>query len=249
MLLLTFPGAYDLDPELHPRPRRAVRGGLRRGGRRLGVDVGHAQERRSRAARAGCATCCRRSWASRSSWPSGSSITFADRRGGRRRSARRSPGISIDGLSNAARDRRAARDVRSAAGSSSARRRRIGFAVATLARSQLAGIGVGIALYFGEAFASIFLPDIVKYLPFAARDRGGRWRRRLRGGRSSPNALSPDLALAPPRRLAASGRWSSPRLHGARRDHRLTPARPPPRSPGTPREARRRATPPRRCWR
>ncbi|MES2210842.1 MAG: hypothetical protein V4515_11755 [Chloroflexota bacterium] len=42
----------------------------------------------------------------------------------------------------------------------------VGFAVATLARSQLAGIGVGIALYFGEAFAGIFLPDIVKYLPF-----------------------------------------------------------------------------------
>ncbi len=42
----------------------------------------------------------------------------------------------------------------------------IGFAVATLARSQLAGIGVGIAFYFGEAFAGIFLPDIVRYLPF-----------------------------------------------------------------------------------
>ncbi|MBI2763815.1 MAG: hypothetical protein HYX54_08725 [Chloroflexi bacterium] len=42
----------------------------------------------------------------------------------------------------------------------------VGFAVATLARSQLAGIGVGIALYFGEAFAGIFLPDIVKYMPF-----------------------------------------------------------------------------------
>ncbi|MEO7230133.1 MAG: hypothetical protein ABIZ30_06030, partial [Candidatus Limnocylindrales bacterium] len=35
-----------------------------------------------------------------------------------------------------------------------------------LAKSQLAGIGAGIALYFGEAFASIFLPDIVQYLPF-----------------------------------------------------------------------------------
>ena len=44
----------------------------------------------------------------------------------------------------------------------------IGFAVATLARSQLAGIGVGIGLYFGEQFASIFLPDVVKYLPFDA---------------------------------------------------------------------------------
>lgn len=44
----------------------------------------------------------------------------------------------------------------------------IGFAIATLARSQLAGIGAGIAFYFGEQFASIFLPDIVKYLPFNA---------------------------------------------------------------------------------
>lgn len=42
----------------------------------------------------------------------------------------------------------------------------LGFAVATLARSQLAGIGVGIALYFGEGFASLFLRDIVQYLPF-----------------------------------------------------------------------------------
>ncbi len=42
----------------------------------------------------------------------------------------------------------------------------MGFAIATLARSQLAGIGAGIALYFGETFAGIFLPDIVKYLPF-----------------------------------------------------------------------------------
>lgn len=44
----------------------------------------------------------------------------------------------------------------------------LGFAIATLARSQLAGIGVGIAVYFGEQFASIFLPDVVKYLPFDA---------------------------------------------------------------------------------
>jgi len=44
----------------------------------------------------------------------------------------------------------------------------LGFAVATIARSQLAGVGVGIALYFGEQFASLFLPDVVKYLPFQA---------------------------------------------------------------------------------
>ena len=42
----------------------------------------------------------------------------------------------------------------------------LGFTIATVARSQLAGIGAGIALYFGETFAGIFLPDIVKYLPF-----------------------------------------------------------------------------------
>jgi hypothetical protein len=44
----------------------------------------------------------------------------------------------------------------------------LGFAIATLAGSQLAGIGAGIGVYFGEQFASIFLPDIVKYLPFNA---------------------------------------------------------------------------------
>jgi ABC-type transport system involved in multi-copper enzyme maturation permease subunit len=43
----------------------------------------------------------------------------------------------------------------------------LGFAIATLARSQLAGIGMGIAFYFGEGFAAIFLPDVVKYLPFS----------------------------------------------------------------------------------
>jgi len=44
----------------------------------------------------------------------------------------------------------------------------LGFAIATLAGSQLAGVGVGIGVYFGEQFATIFLPDIVKYLPFHA---------------------------------------------------------------------------------
>lgn len=44
----------------------------------------------------------------------------------------------------------------------------LGFAIATLARSQLAGIGGGIAFYFGALFSTIFLPDVVKYLPFQA---------------------------------------------------------------------------------
>ena len=42
----------------------------------------------------------------------------------------------------------------------------IGFAIATVARSQLAGLGAGIALYFVEQFATIFLADIIKYFPF-----------------------------------------------------------------------------------
>jgi ABC-type transport system involved in multi-copper enzyme maturation permease subunit len=70
----------------------------------------------------------------------------------------------------------------------------LGFAVATLARSQLAGIGVGIAFYFGETFAGIFLPDVVRYLPFhlsSAAVGGGR----SFGGTVDPGALSTTTAL------------------------------------------------------
>ncbi|MGH2407310.1 MAG: hypothetical protein ACRDF7_04410 [Candidatus Limnocylindrales bacterium] len=73
----------------------------------------------------------------------------------------------------------------------------VGFAVATIARSQLAGIGVGIALYFGEGFASIFLPTIVRWLPFDAATAvvmagtsGG-----FGGGGGGRQPLEPDLAL------------------------------------------------------
>jgi ABC-2 type transport system permease protein len=76
----------------------------------------------------------------------------------------------------------------------------IGFAIATLARSQLAGIGAGIAFYFGEGFASIFLPDIVKYLPFdlaSAAVGGGRgFGGGGGGGAAAGTPLSADLALA-----------------------------------------------------
>jgi ABC-type transport system involved in multi-copper enzyme maturation permease subunit len=70
----------------------------------------------------------------------------------------------------------------------------LGFAVATLARSQLAGIGVGIAFYFGETFAGIFLPDVVRYMPFhlssAAVGGGSGF-----GGPPDPAALSIGTAL------------------------------------------------------
>jgi hypothetical protein len=44
----------------------------------------------------------------------------------------------------------------------------IGFAVATLTRSQLAGIAIGIGIFFGEQFSTLLLPDVVRYLPFSA---------------------------------------------------------------------------------
>ncbi len=78
----------------------------------------------------------------------------------------------------------------------------VGFTVATLARSQLAGIGVGIGLYFGEAFATIFLPDIVKYGPFnlssaaVGSGGGGFGGGGGGGGGFAPPALEPDAALA-----------------------------------------------------
>jgi ABC-2 type transport system permease protein len=73
----------------------------------------------------------------------------------------------------------------------------LGFAIATLARSQLAGIGAGIAVYFGEQFAAIFLPDIVKYLPFNAANAvvatgGGGG---LGGGGATLPPLEPDVAM------------------------------------------------------
>ena len=43
-----------------------------------------------------------------------------------------------------------------------------GYAIATIARSQLAGIGVGIGLYFAEGIAGVFLPDVIKWFPFAS---------------------------------------------------------------------------------
>jgi ABC-type transport system involved in multi-copper enzyme maturation permease subunit len=68
----------------------------------------------------------------------------------------------------------------------------LGFAIATLARSQLAGIGAGIGSYFGEQFASIFLADIVKYFPFNAANAIVQTRDQGFEGRAS---LDPDTAL------------------------------------------------------
>jgi ABC-type transport system involved in multi-copper enzyme maturation permease subunit len=74
----------------------------------------------------------------------------------------------------------------------------LGFAIATLARSQLAGIGAGIAVYFAEQFSAIFFPDVVRYLPFNAAQAvvdlqatfGGGG-----GGGPAVTSLEPDQAL------------------------------------------------------
>ena len=78
----------------------------------------------------------------------------------------------------------------------------LGFAIATLARSQLAGIGAGIAFFFGEQFASLFLPDVVKYLPFNAANaivttpgEGGFSGGGGGGGGPDVTSLAPDQAL------------------------------------------------------
>jgi hypothetical protein len=74
----------------------------------------------------------------------------------------------------------------------------LGFAIATLARSQLAGIGAGIAFYFGEGFASIFLPDIIQYMPFAvarASIETGGSNGGFGGGGAAVEALPADTAL------------------------------------------------------
>jgi len=70
----------------------------------------------------------------------------------------------------------------------------LGFAVATLARSQLAGIGVGIAFYFAETFAGIFLPDVVRYMPFHLSQAAVGGASGF-GGAPDPAALSVGTAL------------------------------------------------------
>jgi hypothetical protein len=44
----------------------------------------------------------------------------------------------------------------------------LGFAIATVTRSQVAGIIAAIGLYFAEGIAWIFAPDLIKWLPFTA---------------------------------------------------------------------------------
>jgi len=79
----------------------------------------------------------------------------------------------------------------------------IGFAIATIARSQLAGIGVGIGVYFAEGIASVFVPGIIRWFPFAAANAmlSGTSGARVAGGgggaalASSTGRLDTDVAI------------------------------------------------------
>ncbi len=160
------PGGLHPAALVHPRSRRPVRDDLRRRDRGLGMDVGHAEGRgrprrepeplparcrspRSRCSSAsGCSSRSRSAWSSRSSRPA-------------------SPRCSTEGIGDSA-TLGTLPELLGRGWLALAEACALGFTIATLARSQLAGIGVGIAVYFGEQFATIFLPDVVKYLPFHA---------------------------------------------------------------------------------
>lgn len=71
----------------------------------------------------------------------------------------------------------------------------IGFAIATFARSQLAGLGAGIALYFVEQFATLFLRDVVKYMPFHVASSALRISTGTVDPPGASGALDPTLSL------------------------------------------------------
>ncbi len=71
----------------------------------------------------------------------------------------------------------------------------IGFTIATLARSQLAGVGAGIGIYFAESFAGLFLPDVIKYLPFNAATAVVSASSNSGGGGRALARLDPNTAL------------------------------------------------------
>jgi ABC-2 type transport system permease protein len=76
-------------------------------------------------------------------------------------------GISVSGMGDAEALRHLP-ELFARAGLAMAMNAALGFAIATVARSQLAGIGVGIGVFFAEGIARVFAPDLLKWFPFAA---------------------------------------------------------------------------------
>jgi hypothetical protein len=103
-------------------------------------------------------------------------------------------GVSLDGMGDTE-VLGSLPEVFARAGLSTAMHAAFGFAIATVARSQLAGIGVGIGLYFAEGIAGIFLSDVVKWFPFAASDAVLSGGGTVNAGGIMLTSLDADLAL------------------------------------------------------
>ena len=71
----------------------------------------------------------------------------------------------------------------------------LGFAIATIARSQLAGIGVGIGVFFFESIAGAFLPQVFKWFPFSAASAVVASTGGANGGGPAQVRLEPDIAI------------------------------------------------------
>jgi hypothetical protein len=71
----------------------------------------------------------------------------------------------------------------------------LGFAIATIARSQLAGIGVGIGVFFFEGIAGAFLPQVFKWFPFSAASAVVASNGGANGGGPAQVRLEPDIAI------------------------------------------------------
>ena len=102
-----------------------------------------------------------------------------------------------------------------------------GYAIATVARSQLAGIAVGVGLFFAEGIAGLFLPDVFKWFPFSAVVRGDAGERRCRrcgGGGASAivDPARPEHGDHRGHRVARRRAGRDGRVHRAGGDRRLT---------------------------
>ena len=184
---LTFPGAYELMLTMILGDRRAA--GRRPTARRSAAPSGAGARSRppSPAARAGVR------------------YTLAQLRGGRglhvdraaaarsssaswsRRWARRSSASSLDGMADPRRRCSGCPELFGRAGLALAMNAALGYAIATVARSQLAGIVVGIGLYFAEGIAGVFAPG-VQVVPVLGLVRGRRRPRAAAGGRGRRRA-------------------------------------------------------------
>jgi hypothetical protein len=101
-------------------------------------------------------------------------------------------GISLSGMGDAEALRRLP-ELFGRAGLAMAMNAALGFAIATVARSQLAGIGVGIGVFFAEGIAGIFAPDLIQWFPFAASSAVVAGGSELGGGAGGGGALTTRL--------------------------------------------------------